>query len=196
MLYFKFWPMSVHVFTKSHSEDIQLVDTWHAKPQSCTAKYPTNKQLWSFSDGHLQLPLHPWPHTEPLWRSWDTRSCSGAPCRLWRPGYDPAADRWLCHHSESHCCLPLCSRLKKRRVRVQYLYFYLIIQNCNCTRKKRFVGPPSPSSLKSSSVPNLRMSSSSCLDIEPVFDPNPGRTTKWVNIIFFLATLRKRESWG
>lgn len=34
------------------------------------------------------------------------------------------------------------------------------------------------------------MSSSSCLDIEPVFEPNPGRTTKWVNIIFFLATLR------
>ncbi len=47
---------------------------------------------------------------------------------------------------------------------------------------------PSPSSLNSSSVPNLRMSSSSCLDMEPVLDPRPGRTTRWVSIIFFLAT--------
>lgn len=50
-------------------------------------------------------------------------------------------------------------------------------------------GSPSPiSSLNSSSVPNLRISSSSCLDMEPVLEPRPGRTTRWVSIIFFFAT--------
>lgn len=54
--------------------------------------------------------------------------------------------------------------------------------------------PPSISSLKSSSVPNLRMSSSSCLDMDPAFEPRPGRTTRWVSIIFLLATWVIRSS--
>ena len=54
--------------------------------------------------------------------------------------------------------------------------------------------PPSTSSLKSSSVPNLRMSSSSCLVMEPDLEPRPGLTTRWVSIILRLATCVMRSS--
>ena len=47
--------------------------------------------------------------------------------------------------------------------------------------------------LKSSSVPNLRMSSISFL-LRLFLPPMPGWTTKWVNIIFFLATCVTRSS--
>ena len=49
--------------------------------------------------------------------------------------------------------------------------------------------------LNNSSVPNLKMSSNSCLDMLVFLDaPMPGRTTKCVNIIFFLATWVIRSS--
>lgn len=61
-----------------------------------------------------------------------------------------------------------------------------------CVQESRF--SPSFSSLNSSSVPNLRMSSSSCLDMEPALEPSPGRTTRCVSIIFLLATCVIRSS--
>lgn len=61
-------------------------------------------------------------------------------------------------------------------------------------RKLRGRFSPSFSSLNSSSVPNLRMSSSSCLDMEPALEPSPGRTTRCVSIIFLLATCVIRSS--
>ncbi len=38
------------------------------------------------------------------------------------------------------------------------------------------------------------MSSSSCLDMDPAFEPRPGRTTRCVSIIFLLATWVIRSS--
>ena len=63
----------------------------------------------------------------------------------------------------------------------------------SCKQEEQF-SPPSLalSSLKSSCVPNLRMSLSSLLDITAaLFDPRPGLTTRCVSIIFFLATYRE-----